>query len=59
VPLPGFYKEIVNTDAAGYGGGNVGNLGGLWAEGGESHGRPFSITLTVPPLATVYLERQG
>ena len=59
VPLPGFYKEIVNTDAAGYGGANVGNLGGLWAEGGESHGRPFSITLTVPPLATVYLERQA
>jgi 1,4-alpha-glucan branching enzyme len=58
VPLPGFYKEIVNTDAAGYGGGNVGNLGGLWAESSESHGRPFSITLTVPPLATVYLERQ-
>jgi 1,4-alpha-glucan branching enzyme len=58
VPLPGLYKEILNTDAAGYGGGNVGNLGGVWAESSESHGRPSSITLTVPPLATVYLERQ-
>jgi 1,4-alpha-glucan branching enzyme len=59
VPLPGFYREILNTDAAIYGGSNVGNLGGLWADGTESHGRPCSITLTVPPLATVYLERQG
>jgi 1,4-alpha-glucan branching enzyme len=59
VPLPGFYREILNTDAVIYGGSNVGNLGGLWAEGTESHGRPCSITLTVPPLATVYLERQG
>ena len=29
VPLPGFYREAVNTDAALYGGSNVGNLGGV------------------------------
>jgi len=57
VPLPGFYREAVNTDSAVYGGGNIGNLGGLHAEEVPSHGRPWSIVLTLPPLATVILER--
>jgi 1,4-alpha-glucan branching enzyme len=61
VPLPGFYREVVNTDAAEYGGGNVGNLGGVMAEDTESHGRPCSLTLTLPPLGTIILvlERRG
>jgi 1,4-alpha-glucan branching enzyme len=57
VPLPGFYREALNTDAAIYGGGNIGNMGGIEAEAGESHGQPYAITLTVPPLATIYLAR--
>ena len=32
VPEPGFYREIMNTDAEKYGGTNVGNLGGVHAE---------------------------
>jgi 1,4-alpha-glucan branching enzyme len=59
VPLPGFYREAVNTDAAHYGGGNMGNMGGVSAEETASHGQPCSVTLTLPPLATLYLERQG
>ncbi len=59
VPQPGFYREVVNTDAAIYGGSNVGNLGGVWAAPAEAHGRPYCLTLTLPPLATLYLERQG
>lgn len=55
VPLPGFYREIVNTDAAIYGGSNVGNLGGVMAESVQSHNRPFSLTLTLPPLGTLIL----
>ncbi|MBQ0823896.1 1,4-alpha-glucan branching protein GlgB [Microvirga terrae] len=55
VPLPGSYREAVNTDAAQYGGGNVGNLGGVVAAGTPSHGQPCSLTLTIPPLATVIL----
>jgi 1,4-alpha-glucan branching enzyme len=55
VPLPGFYREAINTDAAMYGGSNVGNLGGVTAEDTESHGLPHSISLTLPPLATVML----
>ncbi|WP_154661153.1 1,4-alpha-glucan branching protein GlgB [Microvirga lotononidis] len=55
VPLPGFYREAVNTDAGQYGGSNVGNLGGVVAEDVPSHGRPCSLTLTIPPLATLIL----
>jgi 1,4-alpha-glucan branching enzyme len=55
VPRPGFYREILNTDAAMYGGSNVGNLGGVTAEETESHGQPCSVTLTLPPLGTMML----
>ena len=52
VSAPGFYEEILNTDAAVYGGGNVGNYGGIpvhqeWAW----QGRPHSIEVTLPPLS--------
>ena len=58
VPLPGYYREVVNTDAALYGGSNVGNMGGVTAVAEEAHGRPQSIVVTLPPLATIILERQ-
>lgn len=57
VPLPGFYREAVNTDAAVYGGSNVGNLGGVGAAELPSHGKAWSLSLTLPPLATLILER--
>ncbi|MDB5511914.1 MAG: 1,4-alpha-glucan branching enzyme [Enterovirga sp.] len=57
VPLPGFYREAVNTDAAGYGGSNVGNGGGVQAEECEAHGHPYCLSLTLPPLGTLILER--
>ena len=56
MPFAGFYRERVNTDAAIYGGGNLGNGGGVWSQELSSHGRPFSLELTIPPLATVLLE---
>ncbi|MGO4571841.1 1,4-alpha-glucan branching protein GlgB [Microvirga sp. 2TAF3] len=59
VPLSGFYREAVNTDAASYGGTNMGNLGGVAAEETTSHGQPCSLTLTLPPLATLILERES
>jgi 1,4-alpha-glucan branching enzyme len=59
VPLPGHYRERLNTDAAVYGGGNIGNGGGVTAEEQGSHGRPYSLSLTLPPLATVFLEREA
>lgn len=50
VPRLGYYREIFNSDAEIYGGGNVGNAGGVVAEDVETHERPCSILVTVPPL---------
>ena len=59
VPKGGRWIERLNTDAAAYGGSNVGNLGGVEAQEKSEHGRPFSIELTLPPLATLVLEHSG
>ncbi len=53
VPSPGFYKEILNSDSSEYWGGNIGNAGGVFAEEVNWHGKPYSLNITVPPLATV------
>jgi 1,4-alpha-glucan branching enzyme len=53
VPVAGFYREIVNTDAGLYGGSNLGNAGGLSAAEIDSHGFSHSLTVTLPPLSTV------
>ncbi|WP_193557311.1 1,4-alpha-glucan branching protein GlgB [Microvirga pakistanensis] len=53
VPVRGFYREAVNTDASVYGGTNMGNLGGVTAEEAPSHGFPCSLSLVIPPLATL------
>ena len=58
VPEGGFYRELVNTDAEAYGGGNVGNAGGLEAEAVAEHGRPYSLNLTLPPLGGLVLRRE-
>jgi 1,4-alpha-glucan branching enzyme len=50
VPEPGFYKERLNSDAVWYGGGNVGNEGGLHSEAIAAHGHAQSLRLTIPPL---------
>jgi 1,4-alpha-glucan branching enzyme len=59
VPGPGFYAEWINTDAVAYGGSGIGNLGGVEAEAVPCHGRPWSVVLTLPPLATLVLGRRG
>jgi 1,4-alpha-glucan branching enzyme len=53
VPLGGFYREILNTDAEVYGGSNVGNYGGLPSESIPWQGRDHSIQIELPPLAVV------
>ncbi|MEW6635539.1 MAG: 1,4-alpha-glucan branching protein GlgB [Actinomycetota bacterium] len=55
VPEGGRYEEVLNTDDARYGGSGVGN-GGVEADGTGAHGRPFSLPLTLPPLATIVLK---
>ena len=56
VPVAGRFREAINTDAAHYGGSNVGNLGIVEAEPIPAHGQEQSILLTLPPLATIILE---
>ena len=57
VPEPGWYREILNSDAALYGGGNMGNGGGVDSEPVAAHGHGQSLSLVVPPLGCVLLKR--
>jgi 1,4-alpha-glucan branching enzyme len=56
VPEACWYREIFNSDSSYYGGSNLGNFPGLTAQASESHGRPASLALTLPPLSTVVLK---
>jgi 1,4-alpha-glucan branching enzyme len=53
VPLPGFWHEILNSDAREYGGAGWGNLGGVRSSPVGAHGHLHSINLTLPPLSTI------
>jgi 1,4-alpha-glucan branching enzyme len=55
LPQKGSWTELLNTDAGAYAGSGVGNLGVVTADLGEHHGQPASASLTVPPLATLWL----
>jgi 1,4-alpha-glucan branching enzyme len=59
VPSGGWWREWLNSDAEAYGGGNVGNAGGQQAVAEPMHGRPFSLTLKLPPFSTVILGHVG
>lgn len=56
VPKWGFYQEVLNSDAEAYGGGNLGNYGGLHTDAIPTHQQTQSINLTVPPLGIVVLK---
>jgi len=56
VPRGGFWKERVNSDASLYGGSGQGNVGGAEAIPVPMHGRPYSLDLTLPPLATMVFQ---
>ena len=53
------WAEVLNTDAALFGGSNLGNLGGCPGVPVASHGRPASAYLTLPPLSAVFLKRNA
>jgi 1,4-alpha-glucan branching enzyme len=53
VPTAGRWAEVLNSDAALYGGSGQGNLGGVVAAPVRQHGRPQSINVTLPPLGIV------
>jgi len=56
LPFAGAWREALNSDSNLYGGSNVGNLGSIVAEARPAHGFPASAALTLPPLATLFLE---
>jgi 1,4-alpha-glucan branching enzyme len=58
VPEPGYYRELFNSDAEYYAGGNYGNGGGVMAEPVPWMGMEHSLPLRLPPLAALYFKRQ-
>jgi 1,4-alpha-glucan branching enzyme len=54
-PRAGKWVEALNTDSTYYGGSDVGNLGGVQAEGIAWHSQPFSAEVTLPPLGALWL----
>ncbi|MGD1036187.1 MAG: 1,4-alpha-glucan branching protein GlgB [Roseiarcus sp.] len=59
LPHAGRWREALNTDAQLYGGSNVGNLGAVVAEALPSREFEASAALTLPPLATVFLQYEA
>jgi 1,4-alpha-glucan branching enzyme len=55
LPFAGRWRELLNTDAGGYGGSGVGNLGAVAAVREPWHGRPASALLRVPPTGVLWL----
>jgi 1,4-alpha-glucan branching enzyme len=59
VPRGGLWREVLNSDAEVYGGSNHGNGGGVEAAPVPSHGRYYSLSLTLPPLSVVFFKNSG
>jgi len=53
LPHPGKWREVLNSDAAAYGGSNMGNLGGVVAVESKAHGHPWSAEFTLPPMSVL------
>jgi 1,4-alpha-glucan branching enzyme len=58
-PKAGIWREVLNTDSADYGGGNVGNGGAVHAEPTPCQGQPNSLSLVLPPLGAIVLRYEG
>jgi 1,4-alpha-glucan branching enzyme len=56
VPSAGAYREVLNSDAEVYGGSNVGNFGRIACADAPSHGFPYALELTIPPLGFLLLK---
>jgi 1,4-alpha-glucan branching enzyme len=55
VPVPGQWREVLNSDAVEYGGSGVGNFGAAFTTPVEGHGFYQSLNLTLPPLSALFL----
>ena len=56
VPRPGAWREALNGDAVLYGGSGQSNQGTLEAGGTAWQGQPYSLSLTIPPLAGMFIK---
>jgi 1,4-alpha-glucan branching enzyme len=56
VPIGGYWRELLNSDAKDYAGSGLGNGGGAMAEAKRAHGRPFSLSITLPPLGALFFK---
>jgi 1,4-alpha-glucan branching enzyme len=59
VPRAGRWAELLNTDASHYGGSGQGNQGGANTGDMAAHGQPQALSLTLPPLSTLFLMHEG
>jgi 1,4-alpha-glucan branching enzyme len=59
LPLPGRWREALNSDAAIYGGGGRGNMGGVEADGPPHQGQAASAEVYLPPLSALFLVHEG
>lgn len=57
VPEGGEWIEVFNSDSQNYGGSNTGNLGRVWAGEHGCHNRPYSLSITLPPLAVTIFKK--
>jgi 1,4-alpha-glucan branching enzyme len=58
VPSPGVYREILNSDAAEFGGSGMGNKARIQSEDAAFHGLTDSIRIALPPLAVVWFKHK-
>jgi 1,4-alpha-glucan branching enzyme len=56
LPRGGRWLEVLNTDASGYGGSGMGNMGAVEAEAVGWHGQPCSAVMTLPPLSVLWFK---
>jgi len=58
VPAAGIWREILNSDAAIYGGSGTGNLGEVEARPVPWGGQTHSVSISAPPLGVVLLRHE-
>ena len=56
LPRPGAWREVLNSDASIYGGGNVENFGGVTAEDYNVHNHSYSAEFTLPPMSIMVFQ---
>ena len=59
LPLGGFWREVLNSDAVAYGGSNQGNLGGVTAQEHPLHNQSYSAEFAIPPLNVSVFRHEG